>query len=225
MNLQRSRKTSITADENNVLRYTIDFKGKTINVILLPKVLRPWIIASTHEFSGHQGKQCCYNKIRAMFFWNRMKNNVCQSISNCRVCKIESPNLGKYMNLHLEIGAAPMHFLVMDTIKIRNTKSPYQYMFTLIDMLTNYVFAIPVKDISGKMLVHKYIYKVYLPFGRTEKFLSDNGTSFINEHWKNLAKALAFKHFQSSPRNPRVNGKIENNNKENHTWKCQHPVA
>ena len=77
-------------------------------------------------------------------------------------------------------------------------------------MLTNYVFAIPVKDISGKTLIHEYIYKVYLPFGCTEKFLSDNGTSFVNDNWENLAKALAFKHIHSSPRNPRANGKIEN---------------
>ena len=77
-------------------------------------------------------------------------------------------------------------------------------------MLTNYVFIIPVKDICGKTLVHKYIYQVYLPFGRTEKFLSDNGTSFINEHWRNLAKALAFAHIQSSPRNPQAKGCIKN---------------
>ena len=43
-----------------------------------------------------------------------------------------------------------------------------------------------------------------------EKFLSDNSTSFINKHWKNLAKALAFTHIQSSQRNPRVNGRIKN---------------
>ena len=123
---------------------------------------------------------------------------------------MESPNLGKYMNLHLEIRTAPMHFLAMDTIEIRNSGSPYQYAFMLIDMLTNYVFAIPAKDICGKMLVHECIYKVYLPFGCTKKFLLDYGTSFINEHWRNLAKALSFKHIQSSPRNPRVNGKIKN---------------
>ena len=115
---------------------------------------------------------------------------------------MESPNLGKYMNLHLEIGTAPMYFLAMDTIEIRDADSAYKYAFTLIDMLTNYLFVIPVKDIGRKTLVHEYIYKVYLPFGRTEKFLSDNGTSFINKHWRNLAKALAFTHIQSSLRNP-----------------------
>ena len=208
--LQWNRKTSITADKDNILIYAVDIKGRTVQAILLPKAPRPWIIANMHEFSGHQGDQHLYNKIRVTFFWNGMRNDICQAIAKCRVCKMESPNLGKYMNLHLEIGIAPMHFLAMDMIEIRNTKSPYQYAFTLIDMLTNYVFVIPVKDISGKTLVHEYIYKVYLPFRCTEKFLSDNGTSFLNKHWRNLAKALAFKHIQSSSRNPRANRRIEN---------------
>ena len=205
MNLQRNRKASIKADENNILRYAVDIKGETIETILLPKALRPWIIASTHEFSGHPGDQRSYNKISGTFFWNGMKNNIYQAIVNCKMCKMESPNLGRYMNLHLEIGTAPMHFSAMDTIKIRNTRSLYQYTFTLIDMLTNYVFATPVKDTSGKTVIHEYIYKVYLPFGHTEKFLSDNSTSFVNDNWKNLTKALAFKHIHSSPRNPRAN--------------------
>ena len=63
MNLQRNRKTSVKADEKNILRYAVDIKGETIQAILLPKALRPWIIASTHEFSGHQGDQRSYNKI------------------------------------------------------------------------------------------------------------------------------------------------------------------
>ena len=210
INLKNSRKQSVIADKDNVLRMKVDYKGDILEAILLPKVLRPWIITSTHEFCRHQGGDCYYNKIRAMYFWSGMKNDICQAISNCKICKMESPNLGKYMNPHLEIGTVPMHFLTMDTIEIRDADSAYKYAFTFIDMLTNYVFVIPVKDICGKTLVHEYIYKVYLPFGRTEKFLSDNGTSFINEHWRNLAEALAFTHIQSSPRNPRANGRIKN---------------
>ena len=210
INLKNSRKQSIVADKDNILRMKVNYKGDILEAILLPKVLRTWIIASTHKFCGHQGRDRCYNKIRATYYWNGMKNDICQAISNCKICKIESPNLGKYMNLHLEIGTAPMHFLTMDTIEIRDADSAYKCTFTLIDMLTNYVFIIPVKDICGKTLVHEYIYKVYLPFGRMGKFLSDNSTSFINKHWKNLAKALAFTHIQSSPRNTRANGRIKN---------------
>ena len=118
INLKTSRKQSVIADKDNVLRMKVDYKGDILEAILLPKLLRPWIITSTHEFCGHQGGDHCYNKIRTTYFWSGMKNHICQAISNCKICKMESPNLGKYMNLHLEIGTVPMHFLAMDTIEI-----------------------------------------------------------------------------------------------------------
>ena len=139
INLKNSRKQSVIADNDNILRMKVDHKGDTLEAILLSKVLRPWIIASMHEFCRHQGGDHCYYKIRATYFWNGMKNDISQAISNCKICKMESPNLGKYMNLHLEIGTAPMHFLTMDTIEIRDADSAYKYAFTLINMLTNYV--------------------------------------------------------------------------------------
>ena len=65
INLKNNRRQSIIADKDNILRMKVDYKGDILEVILLPKVLRPWIIASTHKFCGHQGGDCCYNKIRA----------------------------------------------------------------------------------------------------------------------------------------------------------------
>ena len=149
INLKNSRRQSVIADNDNILRMKVDHKGDMLEAILLPKVLRLWIITSTHKFCGHQGRDQCYNKIRTAYFWNGMKN-ICQARSNCKICKMESPNFGKYMSLHLEIGTAPMHFLAMNTIIIRDANSAYKYAFTLIDMLTNYMFVIPVKDICGK---------------------------------------------------------------------------
>ena len=108
ISLNNSRKQSIIADKNNILKMKVDHKGGILEAILLPKVLRPWIITSVHEFCGHQGRDRCYNKIRTTYFWSGMKNDIYRAISNCKICKMESPNLGKYMNLHLEIGTAPM---------------------------------------------------------------------------------------------------------------------
>ena len=126
INLKNSRKQRVIADKDNILRMKVDYKGDILEAILFPKVLRPWIIASTHEFCGHQGGDRCYNKIRATYYWSGMENDICQAISNCKICKMESPNLGKYMNLHLEIGTVRMHFLAMDTIEIRDADSAYK---------------------------------------------------------------------------------------------------
>ena len=62
INLKNSRKQSVIADNNNILRIKVDHKGNTLEAILLPKVLRPQIIASTHKFCGHQGRDHCYYK-------------------------------------------------------------------------------------------------------------------------------------------------------------------
>ena len=91
INLKNSRKQSVIADKDNILRMKVDYKGDILEAILLPKVLRRWIIASTHKFCGHQGGDRCYNKIRATYFWSGMKNDICQAISNFKICKMESP--------------------------------------------------------------------------------------------------------------------------------------
>ena len=47
INLKNSRKQSVMADNNNILRMKVDHKGDTLEAILLPKVLRPWIAVTT----------------------------------------------------------------------------------------------------------------------------------------------------------------------------------
>ena len=70
INLKNSREQSVITDNNNMLMMKVDHKGNTLKAILLPKVLRPWIIASTHKFYRQQGRYRCYYKIRATYFWN-----------------------------------------------------------------------------------------------------------------------------------------------------------
>ena len=65
INLKNSRKQSIITDKENIIKMKVNYKGGILVATLLPKVLRPWIITSTHEFCRHQGRDRSYNKIRA----------------------------------------------------------------------------------------------------------------------------------------------------------------
>ena len=80
INLKNSRKQSVIADKDNILRMKVDYKGGILEAILLPKVLRPWIITFTHEFCGYQGGDRCYNKIRATYYLSGMKNDMSSHI-------------------------------------------------------------------------------------------------------------------------------------------------
>ena len=48
INLKNSRRQSVIADKDNRLRMKVDYKGDILEAILVPKVLRSWIITSTH---------------------------------------------------------------------------------------------------------------------------------------------------------------------------------
>ena len=66
--MRRSKKFKVITDEDNMLRVSLNYKGSSLHTIILPKELRSWIIASTHEYLGHEGCDRCYYKIRMTFF-------------------------------------------------------------------------------------------------------------------------------------------------------------
>ena len=132
INMKKSRKQSVIADNNNILRMKVDHKGNILEAILLPNFLRPWIIASTHKFCGHQGGDCCYYKIRATYFWNGNEKRHLPSYIQLQNLQNGIPQPGQIHEL--TSGSTNLHFLAMDTIKIRDADSAYKYTFTLIDM-------------------------------------------------------------------------------------------
>ena len=75
IDLKNSRKQSVIADNNNILRIKVDHKGDTLEAILLPKVLRPGIIASTHKFCGHQCRDVVtMNKSNILLEWHEKRH-------------------------------------------------------------------------------------------------------------------------------------------------------
>ena len=94
INVKNSTKQSVIAHNKNILRIKVVHRCNTLEAIILPKVLTPWIITYTHEFCWHQGRDYCYYK-KTTYFWNGMKNDICQTISNCKMYKMESPNMAK----------------------------------------------------------------------------------------------------------------------------------
>ena len=72
---QKAKCDSVIADKNNILRMKVDHKGDTLESILLPKVLRLWIIASMHKFCRQQGGDWCYYRIRATYLeWHEKRH-------------------------------------------------------------------------------------------------------------------------------------------------------
>ena len=96
------------------------------------------------------------------------------------------------------------------------TSRKHRYALTVICMLTDYVFCVPLQTKTTKEVIQAYIDQVYSRFGGSLKILSDNGTEFKNKlngtEFKNklfeqVAKELGVEYkLYTPPYSPASNG-------------------
>ena len=105
-----------------------------------------------------------------------------------------------------------MEFISMDLIGelYLPSKSGHKYAFTVICMLTGYIFCVPLKTKQASEVLQAYIDNIYAKFGGSLKILSNNGTEFKNQLFEKIAKELGVKYnIYTAPYQPSSNGRIE----------------
>ena len=77
-------------------------------------------------------------------------------------------------------------------------------------MLTGFTWCIPLKSKKAAEVSRAYLQHVYSVLGGSTKILTDNGTEFKNEIFKEMLQKLGTeKLIHSSPYRPQSNGRIE----------------
>ena len=105
-----------------------------------------------------------------------------------------------------------MQFISMDLIGEFHhpTSRKHRYTLTVICMLMDYVFCVPLKSKTAEEVTQAYKDNVYSKFGGSLKILSDNGTEFKNKIFEQVTKELGVKHkLYTPPYHPASNGRIE----------------
>ena len=77
-------------------------------------------------------------------------------------------------------------------------------------MLTGFTWCIPIKSKKASDVARAYMQHVYSVLGGSTKILTDNGTEFKNEVFKEMLQSLGTKKLiHSPPYRPQSNGRIE----------------
>ena len=198
--------------EGDTLKRHLTEDGKHRGTIVLPKVLIEPMMFKAHNMLGHNGTTRTYSLLRWLYFWKGMKNSITHYVCSCLTCQKRNQQVVRYAHSNFQVATFPMEFISMDLIGelYPSSKSRHKYALTVICMLMGYIFCVPLKSKSATEVVQAYIDHVYTKFGGSLQVLSDNGTEFKNQLFKQVTKELGVKYKKYTPPYcPASNGCIE----------------
>ena len=123
-----------------------------------------------------------------------MQRDVKYDIINCITCSKNLPNVSCHPQLHLEIPKVPFACIAIDTIgKLPTTSSGNRYALTCIDLLTSYVFAVPMPDKTAESVVEAYLSGILCRARASMVCLSNNGSELKNNQMNTVLIQLGIK--------------------------------
>ena len=214
--LRRGKLDPITYSiEDGVLYHRVTEGGQSFHAIYVPKTpqsLIQSILKASHNDSGHNGFPRTYSAIRRLYYWKGIKEDVRQHCTNCYTCQLHRTAAVKFEAKHFKPSMKPMDFIAMDLIGEFHPPSSQgnRYALTGVCMLTGFTWCIPIKSKKASDVARAYMQHVYSILGGSTKILTNNGTEFKNEVFKEMLQTLGKeKLIHSPPYRPQSNGRIE----------------
>ena len=201
--------------EDGVLCRCVTEGGQSFHAIYIPKTPRSLIqsiLKVTHNDSGHNGFPRTYSAIRRLYYWKGIKEDVRQHCTNCYTCQLHRTAAVKFEAKHFKPSMKPMDFITMDLIAEFHPPSSHENWYALpgVCMLTGFTWCIPIKLKKASDVARAYMQHVYSILGGSTKILTDNGTEFKNEVFKEMLQTLGTeKLIHSPPYRLQSNGRIE----------------
>lgn len=136
-------------------------------------------------------------------------------VTSCINCAYNKESAGKKTGyLHpIPKPASIFHTIHMDHLgPFVKSKRGNSYILGVIDAFSKFIFVRAVKDTRSKTTI-KVLEDIFSTFGCPRIIISDQGTSFTSNEFKNFVKSIGVKHIYNAVATPRANGQIERYNR------------
>ena len=112
---------------------------------------------------------------------------------------------------HFDSPDLPMKFICMDLVGPIHPPSSRgnKYVLMVIDMLTGFTIAVPIKNKNAETICDAYRNHVYCMFRGSSRILTDNGSEFKNHEMKQVCETLGVKHIFTPVYTPESNRRLE----------------
>ena len=84
-----------------------------------------------------------------------------------------------------------------------------KYILTFQDLLTKYSKAIPLENQEANTVAKEFVTRIICEYGIPQRVLTDQGTNFLSQIFKNVCKLLKIDKIQTTAYHPQSNGALE----------------
>lgn len=182
---------------------------------VVPRGSRWQVTKANHDDIGHFGVEKTLDRIRALYWFPKMRTFVKKYVTSCLECAHHKmPGGAKQGLLHpIEKTEIPFHTLHADHLgPFNKSKKRNSYILVLIDAFTKYITLTAVK--STKTSENIKVFKNHIGyFGTPTRLISDRGSCFTSNKFKHFIQSSGIKHILNAVSTPRANGQVERYNR------------
>lgn len=172
------------------------------------------ILRDNHDSpsAGHPGIARMLERIKSQYWWKNMRSDIENYVKGCKSCQVNKPLRGtnKAPMIITSNATRPMEKLYLDIVgPLPETRiDQYKFILTLQDDLTKYSQAYPMQSCSAQETAQRLVHFIsHVGIPRT--IVTDQGTNFCSDMFKQLARLFGIKHIFASPYHPQTCGALE----------------
>ena len=194
-------------------------RGREIWQAVVPASMRDEILYQLHDSplsGGHFAVEKTMSRIKQRFWWSGLRPSVEKYIAKCTRCAAWS-TAGKTRKASLQTidAKAPFSIVaagILGPVTLAK-KSQARYILVISDLYTKYAVAVPLKDMTSKIVATSLVEELILRFGAPDTWHTDQGTNFNSEVMKDICQVFMIDKTRTSPYHPQGNGQVERFNR------------
>lgn len=176
--------------------------------------LKTKLISAFHASAvgGHSGIQATFQRVKKLFAWQGMKQNIVDFVHQCDICQKAKHEHCKYPGLlqPLPLPSGPWTDISMDFIEALPKSDGFTVILVVVDRFTKYSHFIPLKHpFTTPMVAQAFVNNVVKLHGPPQSIVSDRDKIFTSSFWKGLFKAWNTKLQMSTAYHPQTDGQSE----------------
>lgn len=163
---------------------------------------------------GHLGINRLYRKLKSIYKWPNMTQNISNYVKSCLKCKLNK----HYQTVKAKAVVTTTPTRLFDVVSI-DTVGPFsitengnRYAVTMQCDFTKFIIIVPIPDKSSSTLAKAVIQYCILSFGPMKSIKTDQGTEYKGV-FDELCKLLSINHTCSTAYHPQTIGALERNHR------------